>query len=133
MVSSEASSGFLVLLATGMDLGVRLAGLRGDEKIVQTRLFTFREDGASELISVCLRLKYDPLPIGEIVGTDKNGNPNDTRMEVTPVEESVWLVEQRAVATTKPGLGGRVWRRKTDPGTGRLAGGSEKIPSIFSL
>ncbi len=66
-------------------------------------LFTFREDGASELISVCLRLKYDPLPIGEIVGTDKNGNPNDTRMEVTPVEESVWLVEQRAVAATKPG------------------------------
>ncbi len=66
-------------------------------------LFTFREDGASELISVCLMLKYDPLPIGEIVGTDKNGNPNDTRMEVTPVEESVWLVEQRAVAATKPG------------------------------
>ncbi len=37
MVSSEASSGFLVLLAAGMDLGVRLAGLRGDKKIVQTR------------------------------------------------------------------------------------------------
>ncbi len=37
VVSSEASSGFLVLLAAGMDLGVRLAGLRGDKKIVQTR------------------------------------------------------------------------------------------------
>ncbi len=37
VVSSEASSGFLVLLAAGMDLGVRLAGLLGDKKIVQTR------------------------------------------------------------------------------------------------
>ncbi len=36
---------------------------------------------------------------------------------MTPVEKSVQL-------------GGRVWRRKTDPGAGRLAGGSEKIPSI---
>ncbi len=36
VVSSEASSDFLVLLAAGMDLGVRLAGLRGDKKIVQT-------------------------------------------------------------------------------------------------
>ncbi len=97
-VSSEASSGFLVLLAAGMDLGVRLA-----KRSCKPALFTFREDGASELISVCLKLKYDPLPIGEIVGTDKNGNPNDTRIEVTPVEESVWLVEQRAVAATKPG------------------------------
>ncbi len=65
VVSSEASSGFLVLLAAGMDLGVRLAGLRGDKRSCKPALFTFREDGASELISVCLKLKYDPLPIGE--------------------------------------------------------------------
>ncbi len=52
---------FLDLLATGMDLGARLACLRGDERSCKSVLFTLREDGASELISVCLRLKYDPL------------------------------------------------------------------------
>ncbi len=92
-------------------------------------MFTFREDGASELISVCLRLKYDPLPIGGIVGTDKNGNPNDTRMEVTPVEESVWLVEQRAAAATKPGAR-RPCLAEKDRSWGRQIG-SEEVPSIL--
>ncbi len=45
-----------------------------------------------------------------------------------PVEESMWLVEQRPRRSLE--LGGRVWRRKTDPGAVRLAGGSDKIPSM---
>ncbi len=53
---------------------------------------------------------------------------------MTPVEESVWLVEQRAVAATKPGARRPCLAEKKDRSwTGRLAGGSEEIPSIFSL
>ncbi len=33
----------------------------------------------------------------------KSVHPNDKRMEVTPVEESMWLAEQRAAAAAKPG------------------------------
>ncbi len=70
-----------------MALGVRLAGLRGDERSCKSALFTLCVDGASELISVCLRLKYDPL------SDWRNCCPIDMRMEVMLVEESVWVVE----------------------------------------
>ncbi len=59
MVSSKESSAFLDLLAARIDLGVRLAGFRGDERLCKSALFTLRKDGASEINPRLL--KYDPL------------------------------------------------------------------------
>ncbi len=60
--SDERSEfGALLDLAAGENLGMRLADLQGDEQIVQIRLFILRENEASDLISVCLWLKYSLL------------------------------------------------------------------------
>lgn len=107
VVTSEARSGFSRSMAAEMDLRVRLAGLRGDEKDRSKPLVYPPRNGASELISFWLMFKYDPIP-------DRRNclHPNDKSMEVR-------LVELRAAAATKPGarrpcLGGkdRSWGRQ---------------------
>ncbi len=105
----------------------------------KSALFTLREDGATELISVCLRLKYDPLSDrrnfwhGRMIrgcrGRSLEVTPVESRLSLSVVD-SVWLVEQRAVAVTKPGAQRLCLAEKVRSWGRQIGWRIRKIPSI---